>query len=110
MDNGVTELAVLFEATRKEIIEQAGAHLLEFYDYHFRLGNRLIHCIQYCRYAQLFDARLWKWKCKPQSYILGNMRNASSCSSSLNPAKVARQLVIKKTTADCRLRSQASHG
>src|SRR5438128_1861039 len=51
--DGVAELAMFIEATGEEIVEQAGAHLLELHNRRLRLRNRLIHRVQHRRNAPL---------------------------------------------------------
>ena len=53
--NGVAELAVFVEAAGEEVVEQAGAHLLELRNHRLRLRNRLVHRVQHCGDAGLFS-------------------------------------------------------
>ena len=65
--DGVAELAVFVEAAGEEVVEQAGAHLLELRNHRLRLRNRLVHRIQYRRDTVLlvlgraqFDMQLYR--------------------------------------------------
>lgn len=67
--DGVAEFAVFIEAASEEVVEQAGAYLLEFRDHRFRVRNRLVQQPQ-----KLPDGLLLSELGQPQRSIRDNIR------------------------------------